>query len=451
MIGYLDLPSGISGDMFLGCLVDAGWPIDELRRTLERLKLPAGSWSVEAKSVMKGALRATLVDVHVAEGSEADHHHEHTSKEHPSHHHAHDHAHPDHSHEDHDHGHDHSHAHQPAEHPHGHRNLHDVRAIIEAADLPEGVKTGAMAVFTRLAEAEAKVHGSTIEQVHFHEVGALDAIVDIVGTVAGIHGLGIDRLYASPVPMGSGWVQTAHGQLPLPAPATLELLAAAKAPTRPAPGPGELVTPTGAALLGALATFEQPPMRIERIALGAGQRESSWPNVARLWLGTAMADAEPSSAKRGQFVQIETNIDDMNPQLYSAISDRLFAAGARDVWLTPMQMKKGRPGVTLSVLADAEHERLLADLILAETTTLGVRVRPVHRYEARREMRAVETAFGSIPVKLKWVGDKLCGAMPEYEDCRRCAESRQVPVRIVYEAAMAAAYVGLQRNEDRPR
>ncbi|HEX2971286.1 MAG TPA: nickel pincer cofactor biosynthesis protein LarC [Tepidisphaeraceae bacterium] len=435
MIGYLDLPSGISGDMFLGCLVDAGWPIDQLRDTLQRLNLPAHSWSVEARSVMKGALRATLVDVQVAEGPDAHHHPPAVEQGHS---HSHDHPHHPHEHAHHDHS--HSHSPTPAEHHHAHRNLSDVRAIIEAADLPAAVKARAIAVFTRLAVAEAKVHGSTLDQVHFHEVGALDAIVDIVGTVAGVHALGIDQLYASAIPLGDGWVKTAHGQLPLPAPATLELLAGASVPTRPAPGPGELVTPTGAALLAELATFQQPAMRIQKIALGAGQRELSWPNIARLWLGTAPSVAEPVPASTAPFVQIETNIDDMNPQLYGAISDRLFAAGARDVWLTPMQMKKGRPGVTLSVLADAEHERTLAELVLAETTTLGVRVHPMHRYEARREMRTVETAFGAIPVKLKWVGDKLCGAMPEYEDCRRCAESHHLPVRMVYEAALAAAH-----------
>lgn len=407
MIGYLDLPSGISGDMFLGCLVDAGWAVEELKQTLRRLRLPSEGWTIEARNVMKGPLRATLVDVRVPEngplfmpiaglplttGLATGHHHE-------------------------------------------HRNLGDISTIIQSADLPAVVKDQAIAVFTRLAQAEARVHGASINAVHFHEVGALDAIVDIVGTVAGLHALGIERLYASALPLGHGWAKTAHGQIPLPAPATLEILAAAKAPTRPAPGPGELVTPTGAALVAELATFAQPPMRMERVAQGAGQKDFDWPNLARLWLGSANGE-EGSS---GTFVQLETNIDDMNPQLYSAIADRLFAAGAKDVWLTPIQMKKGRPAVVLSVLGEAKDETTLAELMLTETTTLGVRVSSAHRHEARREMRSVPTAYGPIQVKLKWVKDQLCGATPEYEDCRRAAETRGVPIRRIYEAAMAAA------------
>jgi hypothetical protein len=413
MIGYLDLPSGISGDMFLGCLVDAGWPVEELKRTLLSLRLPSDSWNIEAREVMKGPLRAMLVDVRVPEDAAGF---------------------------------------TPirglplmagvGQHPgHEHRNLEDIRAIIRAADLPAVVKDRAIAVFTRLAAAEAKVHGAAVEAVHFHEVGALDAIVDIVGTVAGLHALGIEQLYASAVPLGDGWAKTAHGQIPLPAPATLEILAAANAPSRPAPGPGELVTPTGAALLAELAVFRQPKMRIERVALGAGQKNFDWPNLARLWLGTP--DETPSALS--PLVQIDTNIDDMNPQLYSAIADRLFAAGARDVWLTPIQMKKGRPAVMLSVLADAKDERMLSEMVLTETTTLGVRVSPVHRHEARREMRQVQTEYGAIAVKVKWVNQRLCGATPEYEDCRQAAESRGVAIRLVYESALAAAHQALER------
>ncbi len=419
MIAFLDLPSGISGDMFLGCLVDAGWPVDQLRLVIRKLGLPESDWAVEAKSVLKGPLRATLVDVRT------------TTHPHPHHH--------DHGEHHHHHGdHAHQHKHEPKQ-PHSHRNLQDVKAIIGAADLHAQVKEKAIAVFTRLASAEARVHGSTIEAVHFHEVGALDAIIDIVGTVAGLHALGIRRVYASPLPLGSGWITTDHGKLPLPAPATLELLAQAKAPTRPAPGPGELVTPTGAALLAELATFEQPPMRFERIGLGAGQKDRDWPNIARLWLGTQTASVAHPTPIASPFVQLDTNIDDMNPQLYAAVIDRLFAAGARDVWLTPIQMKKGRPAVILSVLADAGLEKPLADMVLTETTTLGIRVTPIHRHEARREVRTVQTPFGAVHVKLKYLAGSLVGYAPEYEDCRNLAESAQAPLRKVYEAALAAA------------
>lgn len=252
-----------------------------------------------------------------------------------------------------------------------------------------------------------------------------------MGVAAGLHALGIQQLYASGAPLGSGWVQSAHGQIPVPAPATLALLAAAQAPTRPSPGPGELTTPTGAALLAQYARFAQPEMRLLRVGMGAGQRDPAWPNVARLLLGEALAtDA---------MVELSTNIDDMNPELYGAISQRLFAAGARDVWLTPVQMKKGRPGIVLSAIAPAGLETTLADLLLRETTTLGVRVHAVRRHEALREQRTVATRYGPIRVKLKLLDGEIWGAMPEYDDCQVAAEAAGAPVRLVYEEALAAA------------
>ena len=383
MIAYLDLPSGISGDMFLGCLLDAGWPLAELEATIVQLGLPTESWTIAQQPVMRGPLRATLADVWAAAGDQ-------------------------------------------------HRHLQDIVGIIRRSTLPIPIQERAIAVFTRLAAAEASVHGSTIEEVHFHEVGALDAIIDIVGVCAGLHALGVERLYASGAPLGEGWTNSAHGRIPLPAPATLALLTAVNAPTRPAPGPGELVTPTGAALLAELATFHQPRMQLQRIGIGAGQKEFAWPNIARLWLGDLVDE--------GQLVQIETNIDDMNPELYSAVSDQLFAAGALDVWLTPIQMKKGRPAVLLSVLASASREQTLADLLLQETTTLGVRVHRVHRHEAKRDFVTVETRYGTIPIKRKWANDKVVGVKPEYEVCLRLAQAQNVPVRTVYEAAMAIAH-----------
>ena len=382
MIAYLDLPAGLSGDMFLGCLVDAGWPIEALRATLEALPLPAGSWNVRAEQVLRGPLRATLVHVDVTDSTQ-------------------------------------------------HRHLSDIRELLERSSLAPWVQAHAIATFARLALAEARVHGQPVEHVHFHEVGALDAIVDIVGAAAGLHALGIEQLYASGAPLGSGWAQSAHGQIPLPAPATLELLAAAQAPTRPSPGPGELVTPTGAALLAQYARFEQPEMRLARIGIGAGQRDPAWPNVARLWLG------EPLAA--GPMVEIATNIDDMNPELYGAVTQRLFAAGARDVWLTPVQMKKGRPGVVLALVAPAGLESALSDLLLRETTTLGVRVHPVRRHEAGRAQRTVDTRYGPVQVKLKLIDGAVWGAMPEYDDCLRVAETAEVAVRLVYEEALARA------------
>jgi hypothetical protein len=317
-----------------------------------------------------------------------------------------------------------------------HRHLGDIRALIERARLAPSVQAHAIATFTRLAMAEAKVHGEPVEHVHFHEVGALDAIIDIVGAAAGLHALGISQVYASGAPLGSGWTESAHGRIPLPAPATLELLATAKAPTRPSPGPGELVTPTGAALLAQYARFEQPEMRLLRIGVGAGQRDPAWPNVARLWLGETLS--------AGPMVEIATNIDDMNPELYGAISQRLFAAGARDVWLSPVQMKKGRPGVVLSAIAPAGLEATLADLLLRETTTLGVRIHAVRRHEAGRDQRTVDTRYGPIQVKLKVIDGAVWGAMPEYDDCLRAAEATGIPVRLVYDEAMIQA--AMMRN-----
>jgi uncharacterized protein (TIGR00299 family) protein len=285
MIAYLDLPSGVSGDMFLGCLLDVGWSPDKLRGVVEDLSLPSDEWAIDVRPVLKGSMRATRVEVLAEEGRHR-------------------------------------------------RQLSDVIAIIDHSRLNPVIKQRSIAIFTRLAHAEARVHGTLPEKVHFHEVGAVDAMIDIVATVAGLHDLGIDQLYASALPLGPGWGNSEHGKIPMPAPATIELLAEAQAPTRPAPGPGELVTPTGAAIVAELARFEQPSMRLIRIGVGAGNRDFAWPNIARLWLG------EPDNA--GTIVQMETNIDDMNPQLYSPLMEKLLSAGAMDVWLTPVHMKKGR-------------------------------------------------------------------------------------------------------------
>ena len=381
MIAYLDMPSGISGDIFLGCLVDAGWPIADLVGLVHKLAVPADRWDIRAETVMRGALAATLVHVRVAEEAT-------------------------------------------------HRHLPDVVAIIDAVDLPAAVKAQAVAVFTRLAEAEAAVHGIDVNAVHFHEVGALDAIIDVLGVCAGLHALGVTQLYAGSFPLGEGWTQSAHGRIPLPAPATLKLLAAAGAPTRPAPGPGELVTPTGAALVCSLAEFRQPSMRLTDTGMGAGQKEFGWPNVARLWLGEPQESAVPAS----RLVQLETNIDDMSPELYAPVQEQLFAAGALDVWLTPVQMKKGRPGTLVGVLAAPEDEATLTQILLRETTTLGVRAHDVRRYAAGRAQRTVTTAYGPIRVKVKLLDGVEVGAKPEYEDCRRAADAHGVPLRAVYAA-----------------
>ncbi|MCX6544523.1 MAG: nickel pincer cofactor biosynthesis protein LarC [Acidobacteria bacterium] len=384
MIGYFDLASGISGDMMLGCLVDAGWGVEELCGVVTRLHLDPAEWSVSARPVTRGALRATLVEVSAAES-----HHQ--------------------------------------------RHLGDIQRLLESSSLPATVVSRASSVFGRLARAEAKVHNTTPDRIHFHEVGAVDAIIDIVGTIAGLEALDISQVFSSPLPLGGGWIESAHGVLPLPAPATLELLSAASAPTTAALGPGEWVTPTGAALVAELAGFSQPAFTLARVGVGAGHRDAAWPNVARLWIG------EPLTT--GGLVQVDTNIDDMNPQLYGAVSERLFAAGAKDVWLTPVQMKKGRPGVVLSVIASASSEGAIADVVLRETTTLGVRVhRLTGRHEVRHEKRIVDTLYGPIGVKVKWLENTPIGATPEYEECAALARGRSASVKAVVEAAAAAAH-----------
>ena len=383
-IAYLDLPSGISGDMFLGCLISAGWRIEHLRRTLNMLSLPEGSLEVRAEQVKRKAFTGTLVHVITSE------------------------------------------------HTHVHRHLSDIEKLINESELNDNIKSRVIATFTRLAQAEAGVHGTEIDKIHFHEVGALDSIADIVGVCAGLEELGIDQVFSSAVPLGDGWIDTAHGRMPLPGPATLAILASVNAPTRPAPGAGELVTPTGAALLAEYACFRQPIMTIRKIGFGVGSAEFDWPNIARMWLGETIL--------QGPLVQIDTNIDDMNPQLLEAVRERLMDAGAIDIWYSPIQMKKGRPALTVSLLVDTSHETAVAEVLLRETTTLGMRVHPVYRHEARQGWDKVTTPYGKITIKLKWIGDELSAAVPEYKECQQRAEEYEVPVREVLESASAAAW-----------
>ena len=404
LLAYLDTPSGISGDIFLGCLVDAGWPLASLQSTVESLNLPEGSWRVSAQPVLQGGVRATRVRVEVNDETTE-------------------------------------------------RHLADVTRIIEAAGLPEEVTRRACAVFARLAAAEAHIHGATTDAVHFHEVGALDAIIDIVGVCAGLHELAVSALCASPLPLGPGWTGSMHGRIPLPAPATLELLAAVEAPTVPAPGPGELVTPTGAALLAELAQFRQPEFQLRKVGYGAGQKVFDWPNVARLWLGDEIVEAphQPDREPTESLVVIETNIDDMNPELYEPVQRHLFEAGALDVWTTAIGMKKARPGTLLRVLAAPADESRLAALLLRETTTLGVRVYPVRRHVAERDVKTVATPFGPVRVKVKLVEGKAVGAKPEFDDCQVLAEATGAPLPSVYAVALAAASPLVNSTPDQPK
>lgn len=370
--------------MFLGALVDAGAPLDLMRETVAALRLPE-MVNLSVSEVHKGALRASSLSVE-------------------------------------------------APHSHHHRHWGDIREMLEAAPLSARTRDGALAIFKVVAEAEGRVHGVPVDEVHFHEVGALDSIADIVCAAAGLEALGIERLYASALPYGGGTVKTEHGALPLPAPATLEILSRAQAPLVPAPEGArvELVTPTGAAILAALATFDRPEMRLEQVGVGAGKKDLPWPNVLRLWVGHSDPANDPPH------VLLETNIDDMNPQLYAPLMARLFSEGALDVFFTPITMKKIRPAVMVSIIARKPDEARLAHLLLRETTTLGVRTQPLSRYEAGREFHTVDTAYGPLPVKVKLLDGRRVQAAPEFDACLAAAETHGVAVMEVYQAGLAA-------------
>lgn len=319
-----------------------------------------------------------------------------------------------------------------------HRHLSDVEAIIRGSALEPEIQESAVRVFRRLAEAEAAIHGTSVDEVHFHEVGAVDAIVDITGAVWGLRALGVERVYASSIPTGSGTVKTSHGVLPVPAPATLALLTSARAPLRPSEATTELVTPTGAALLASFATFQQPALRIERVGYGFGQKVLPWPNVARVWLGEAAEDARADGLETDFVVVLEANLDDERPEVVGAAMDTLLAAGALDVFFTPIFMKKNRPAVKLTVLAPLENRDRIAALMLRETSTLGVRTYPAERLKCRRWVDTVATPWGPVRIKVKeFAGEKR--AAPEFDDCLALAHERDVPLPDVYAAARSAA------------
>jgi uncharacterized protein (TIGR00299 family) protein len=384
-VGYLDCFSGASGDMILGALVDAGLSLASLRAELARL--PLTGYRLSARKVRRAGLAATQVRVTVAKK-------------------------------------------QPP------RRLRGILSIIEGSSLPPADKEKGAAIFRRLAEAEAKAHGLPLAKTHLHEVGAVDAIVDVMGAVAGLRLLGVEELFASALTLGGGRTQSSHGALPLPAPATLEIAAAAGAPTAAHQGGGEreLLTPTGAAIITTLARFQRPAMKVEGVGYGAGSRDTpGWPNVLRLWLGTRVDEAEQV------MLLAETNIDDMSPEILGYVQERLFAGGAADVWLTPIQMKKGRPGVVLSVLCPVQAEGAIVSLLLRETSTLGVRLREVRRQEAEREVLEFESSLGPAVVKVKRLPGERPQAAPEYEICRRLAETSGLPLAEVYRIVQGEA------------
>ncbi len=390
-IAYLDCHSGISGDMFLGALLDAGLSLTTLKEMLARL--PVNDYQLTLEPFSDKGIHGSRFDVLLAEQE------------------------------------------QPA------RHLSAIAALLHASTLPARIRETALAIFQCLAEAEATVHKSSIEEVHFHEVGAVDAIIDITGAAIGIEVLGITQLYASPLPLTHGHVQTAHGLLPVPAPATLEILRRVSAPWQPSSAEGELVTPTGAAILATLARFEKPMISIENVGYGFGRKRLPWPNCLRLCLGPdpetmENIDEEPD---RDWVTVIESNIDNMQGELLGDLMERLFAAGALDVSYSPLQMKKNRPATLVTVISPLEEGEHLAQLLLRETTTMGVRIQQVQRRKAQRSQQLIVTPLGTILVKIKRLGSHILSVAPEYEECRRIAREQDLPLAQVYEVAQRVA------------
>jgi len=412
---HLICSSGIAGDMFLGACLDLGMPLDVLTDVVARLGLPGVS--VESRKASRGGFVGTrfrvLVDGRPVEGPDPEEH----SHEHHHHHHHHDHDHP------HDHPHEHSHT----------RGLTEIREIIARSALSPQVKDRAVRLFRRLGEAEAKAHGMPIENVHFHEVGAIDSIVDLVGAAAAVEYLAPERITCGPVNVGSGRVKMAHGEVPIPAPATAELLKGI--PIFGGPG-GELTTPTGAVLLAELVTeyVDLPAMILEGTGYGLGKKDlPHQANALRLLKGRTAATGH------AEVMVVEAEIDDLPGEGFGFLMERLLAAGGLDVYFTPVQMKKNRPGTLVTLLCRRPQLVELAGVLLAESGSLGCRYHAAARFEADREILEVQTAFGTVRVKRARLDGRPLAIAPEFEDCRRLALASGVPWRDVYYAALAAA------------
>ena len=389
-VAYLDCGSGISGDMFLGACLDAG--LDSRPLLAELARLPLGPYELKPERVLRSGLAGIHVDIAI-----------------------------------------------PREQPH--RHLAPIEQMIESSTLSAGVKERSRRIFRRLGEAEALLHAKPVEQVHFHEVGAVDAILDIVGACVALELLGIEELVVSPLNVGSGRVKAAHGSLPVPAPATAELLRGI--PIYSSGVEAELVTPTGAAIVSTLARSfgPLPPMSVERIGYGAGARDlPGQPNLTRLFVGQEAPKPQPPipSPSGDAVAVIETSVDDMSPEVYGYLVERALAAGALDISCTPIEMKKNRPGLDIRLLARLEQAEALADLVFAETTTLGLRISTAERRVLERELVTVETPYGPVRVKLGRRNGRVVNVAPEYEDCRRAALERGVPLKEVMQAAREA-------------
>ncbi len=385
---YFDCFAGASGDMILGAMLDAGLNLEKLQTEISKLGLDCG---VDAVDVVKKGLSGTRAVITIDQEY----------------------------------------------HGHHHRHLSQIRKIICSSTLEQVVKDRSISIFTRLAEAEARVHNCDVESVHFHEVGAVDAIIDVVGAVAGLHLLGIEECYCSPIHLGFGTISCAHGVIPVPAPATALLVKGL--PVYTTEVRGELLTSTGAAILATMcAGFgPMPPMVIESIGYGAGVSDPSIPNLLRIAIG----EAEPGQGdfEADQVAVIETNVDDMLPQIYGHVMEKVLQMGALDVFLTPVQMKKNRPGTMLTVACKPEEMIRFAEFLMVETTSIGIRWRVENRLKAKRDLKTVETPWGPIHVKYASIGEKIVNASPEYDDCKKAAVENRVPLRQVMETVRKLA------------
>ncbi|MBR4152245.1 MAG: nickel pincer cofactor biosynthesis protein LarC [Selenomonadaceae bacterium] len=400
---YLDCAAGISGNMFLGACLQLGVPEKYLRGELDKLNLP-GDFKLEISNVNKNGIGAAYVDVKLPKTFDSE-------LDHPNIRHLHRYEHI---------------------RNHSHRTFTDIKKIIEASELSETVKTRALTIFGVIASAEGKVHQRPADEVTFHEVGATDSIIDIVGSVICLDYLDVEKIFVSRINTGSGFIKCAHGLMPVPAPATAELLQGFK--TYCFGAEKELTTPTGAAIVKALAEYSADlpeDFSSEKIGYGAGTWDLDIANVLRIYLG------EFSGQTERHLVKLEANIDDMNPQIYGWLYERLFNAGALDVWTTSIFMKKNRPAQMLSVLVDKEHKEICIKIIFEETTTIGLRVIDIaRRVEAVRKVAKVETSFGEVQCKVSAYDGKIVSITPEYEDCRRLAEKNSVPLKAVWQEAL---------------
>jgi len=397
-LAYFDLIAGASGDMILGALVDAGLPLESLQRHLSALNLE--EFEVYAQTVNKNGFCATKVDITVQDNVPE-------------------------------------------------RQLPQIESIITTSNLSISIKEQALNIFRLLGEVEAGIHGTSLEQVHLHELGGVDTIVDVVGVLLGLKLLGIEKVHASPVPLGRGFIHGTHGQIPLPAPATLALLKGT--PITGVNLDKETVTPTGAVLLTTLVESfgEIPPMTLESIGYGAGSRDLPIPNLLRVIIGEGI---QQDHATLDALVQLETNIDDLNPEIYNYVMDQLFQSGALDVFLIPIQMKKNRPGTLLQVLARTSDVAELRKIIFKETTTIGIRQQHIERYALDRELRKVLTPFGEVQVKIAQLGGGKVKVAPEYEDCRKLAQDHKVPIQEIYFSAqtIAQSVVSTSKRSNQP-